>query len=27
VKITDPKSAYYGAWLDLNAGGVSLVEA
>jgi hypothetical protein len=27
VLITDPKSAYSGAWLDLNAGEVSLVEA
>jgi hypothetical protein len=25
VLITDPKSAYSGAWVDLNAGGVSLV--
>jgi hypothetical protein len=27
VHITDPKSAYSGAWLDLNAGGVSLLAA
>lgn len=25
VHITDPKSAYEGAWVDLNAGGISLV--